>query len=151
MNLRYEISVAHKGPVYTSPGWLPGRSSSIRYPKIFQRLPEPGVTQPRSWTHGPGEGGDDYDILRCRARSNNASISDAGKRPILLTRDHLYSKLVIRESHELVFHNGLRATLNHVRTRYWISRGREAVKKVIRPCIVYHLQVAFYLIYLVFA
>ena len=35
-----------------------------------------------------------------------------------------------------MFHNGLRETLNHVRTRYWKLRGREAVKKVIRPCVV---------------
>ena len=77
---------------------------------------------------------DGDDILRCRARTNNASNSDASKRPILLPKDHLYSKLVIRESHELVFHNGLRETLNHVRTRYWILRGREAVKMVISKC-----------------
>ena len=79
---------------------------------------------------------DDDDILRCRTRINNASISDASKRPILMPRDHHYSKLIIRESHESVFHYGLRETLNHVRTQYWILRGREAVKKVIRPCVI---------------
>ena len=71
---------------------------------------------------------DDVDFLRCRAPTNNASISDASKRPILLPRDHPYSKLVIRESHELMFHNGLREMLNYVRTRYWILRGREVVE-----------------------
>ena len=44
--------------------------------------------------------------------------------------------MIIRESLESVFHNGLRETLNHVRTQYWILRGREAVKKVIRPCVI---------------
>ena len=79
---------------------------------------------------------DDDEILRCRSRINNASISDASKRPILMPRDHNYTNLIILESHEAVFHNGLRETLNHVRTQYWILRGREAVKKVIRPCVI---------------
>ena len=79
---------------------------------------------------------DDEGILRCRTRINNASIADASKRPILFPRDYLYTYLIIRESHELVFHNGLRETLYHIRTKYWVLRGREAVKKVIRPCVV---------------
>ena len=60
----------------------------------------------------------------------------SGKQPILMPRDHHYTNLVIRESHELVFYNGLREMLNHIRTKYWILRGREAVKKVIRPCVI---------------
>ena len=35
-----------------------------------------------------------------------------------------------------MFHNGVRDTLNHIRTKYWVLRGREAVKRVIRPCVV---------------
>ena len=79
---------------------------------------------------------DDEGILCCRTRINNASIADASKQPRLLPRDHHYTYLIIRESHKLVFHNGLRETLNHIRTKYWVLRGREAVKKVIRPCVV---------------
>ena len=79
---------------------------------------------------------DEKGLLRCKSRLNNASISDSSKTPILLPSRHYYSDLVIRESHERVFHNGVKDTLNLVREKYWILRGREAAKRMIRRCVV---------------
>ena len=53
------------------------------------------------------------------------------KQPILLH----YTKLIIRDSHILVHHDGIRETLNCVRGKYWILRGRESVKRVVRCCV----------------
>ena len=79
---------------------------------------------------------DDQGILRCKSRLANASITDAAKQPILLPSNSFFSELVSREAHSRVFHNGVRETLNYLRQKYWILRGRELVKKQVRKCIV---------------
>ena len=75
-------------------------------------------------------------IVRCRSRINKAIMPDAGKRPIFLPSKNIYSELVIKDCHEKVFHNGIWDTLNLLRQKYWVLRGREKVKSIVRQCIV---------------
>ena len=56
--------------------------------------------------------------------------------PILLTPKHWFSTLLIRDHHCRVHHNGIRDTLNSVRGTNWIIKWREAVKQVIRKCVI---------------
>ena len=42
--------------------------------------------------------------------------------------------IIIEQFHRTVMHNGLLETLTQVRTRFWISKGRQIVKKVIAKC-----------------
>ena len=67
---------------------------------------------------------------------NNSSMSDSSKTPILLPSRHHYSDLVLRECHDRVFHNGVKDTLNLARENYWVLRGRQAAKRLVRRCIV---------------
>ena len=78
---------------------------------------------------------DDEGILRCKTRLQNAPVIDTSKRPILLPKRHHFTTLVIREIHDSVAHSGVRMTLSVVRERYWILRGRESVKRVVRNCL----------------
>ena len=79
---------------------------------------------------------DDIGIIRCKGRLGRASVSSYENHPILMTPKHWFSTLIIRCHHNRSHHSGIRDTLNSVRGMYWIIRGREAVKKVIRKCIV---------------
>ena len=79
---------------------------------------------------------DDIDIIQCKGRLGRASVSSYENHPILMTPKHWFSTLIIRCHHYRSHHSGIRDTLNSVRGMYWIIRGREAVKKVIRKCIV---------------
>lgn len=45
------------------------------------------------------------------------------KFPILLTREHWYTRLVIAKAHKRVLHNGIKETLTEIRSKYWIIRG----------------------------
>ena len=74
-------------------------------------------------------------VLRCKTRLNKASVLESSKQPILLPTGNHYVLLLIQECHRKVFHNGVRETLNLLRQCYWVPRGREMVKKVIRSCI----------------
>ena len=79
----------------------------------------------------------DYDrLMKCRGRINNAAISTTQKNPILLQAKHHFVDLLIKSCHEKVKHNGVNDTLIALRERYWIVRGRQAVKRVVRSCVV---------------
>ena len=62
---------------------------------------------------------DDY-IIRCEGRINNSTLPDTAKQPILLPLKHGFTAMVIRESHKIVLHEGIRETLNCVRGKYWV-------------------------------
>ena len=75
-------------------------------------------------------------ILRCRTRIGKATISELSKTPILLPSKNWYSELLVYDCHEKVFHDGIGETLHILRQKYWVLRGREKVKRVIRRCTV---------------
>ena len=79
---------------------------------------------------------DENGIIRARSRVCQANISESTKFPVLLPSRHVYSEMIIKESHNFVFHNGVKETLNVARQRYWILRGREAVKQIVSQCVV---------------
>ena len=79
---------------------------------------------------------DSRGIWRCRGRLKNADLPSDTKHPIILPGKHYFTELIIRRGHERVYHNGVKETLTEVRSRYWILRGRAAVRYYIHRCIV---------------
>ena len=79
---------------------------------------------------------DDQETLRSKGRINETSLPLSTKVPAMLPSKHWFTELVIRDTHERVKHSGIRNTLATVRERFWIIRGREAVKKSLRHCVV---------------
>ncbi|XP_028413524.1 uncharacterized protein LOC114536361 [Dendronephthya gigantea] len=75
-------------------------------------------------------------IIRCKGRLEYSTISTEAKEPILLPSRHHFTKLIIEEEHKRVHHNGIKSTLNGVRESYWILRGRETVKRVLKGCVI---------------
>lgn len=79
---------------------------------------------------------DEQCILKCKGRLNNASLDLGSKNPILLPSRHRFVELLIEDVHNRVKHNGIRDTLTTLRERYWILRGREATKRIVKRCVV---------------
>jgi hypothetical protein len=52
---------------------------------------------------------DDSKILRCKGRVSEGDIPTETKNPIILPNYHHLTSIIIRECHERVLHNGLRA------------------------------------------
>lgn len=71
-------------------------------------------------------------FIRCQGRINGADVPEGSKNPLLLPTRHRFKVLLILSIHCQIFCNGIREILNAVRERYWIVRGREVVKQVIR-------------------
>lgn len=78
---------------------------------------------------------DDLSLLRCKGRINSSQLTTTSKNPILLPAKHPWVGLLIRHVHQEIKHSGTADTLSTIRERYWILKGRQTVKKIIRSCI----------------
>ena len=79
---------------------------------------------------------DDYVVLRCQGRMENAALTEGTRFPILLPSNDKLTELVIEDTHARILHSGVSQTLSTIRLKYWIIRGRASVKKVLRKCVV---------------
>ena len=75
-------------------------------------------------------------VLRCVGRLGNSDLEPDAQRPIILPKDHIYTTKTIEECHERVLHGGVRETLAELRSRFWVPKGRQCVKKVLNKCVV---------------
>ena len=74
-------------------------------------------------------------IIRCQGRLKNAPLNYSAKFPILLPSKHYFTDLIIKYYHNMVLHNGMKETLNQIRSKYWIPKIRNHIKRIIRKCL----------------
>ena len=79
---------------------------------------------------------DSKGIIRSYSRMKNACLPADTKAPIILSRYHYLTELLVWYCHVKVYHRGVRQTLTEFRASYWITKGRSYVKKILRQCIV---------------
>ena len=77
---------------------------------------------------------DERGILRCRGRLQNAPLSNETKHPILISRNHVLSKLIVTDIHERYKHVPQNQTISQVRQRFWIPGLRGLVRRIIYIC-----------------
>ena len=65
-----------------------------------------------------------------------ANIPELTKAPIMLSKAHRLSLLIVLYSHVEVLHRGVKQTLNELRSRFWITKGRNFVRKILNSCTV---------------
>ena len=66
----------------------------------------------------------------------HAPLPYKARYPILLPREHHLTRLIVRKSHETVKHNGVKETLNELRSDFWINKGRQTVKSIVSKCVI---------------
>ena len=79
---------------------------------------------------------DEAQVLRCRGRINRSQVTLSGKQPALLPSNHYFVTLLVQKAHESVKHSGVNQTLTFTRERFWILKGRQVTRKVIRSCVI---------------
>ena len=77
----------------------------------------------------------DY-LIRSYSRLKNAKIPFDSKAPIFINKAHKLAEILVNYAHLKVLHRGIKQTLTELRVMYWVTRGRNFVKKLIGPCIV---------------
>ena len=88
-----------------------------------------------SWKQKLGLFLDEDRVWRCGGRMLNSSLPLSAKNPILLDQNHRLTTLFVLDAHKRVLHNGTRETLAELRSLYWVIRGRQVVKKLLRNCV----------------
>ena len=62
-------------------------------------------------------------------------LDTSRKLPLLLRSHSHFTTLVIRDSHEKVFHNSVNSALSLSRNKYWLIRGRQSVKSLLQQSV----------------
>ena len=75
-------------------------------------------------------------VLRVGGRLQNSNLHLESKHPIILPYRHPVTDLLIRDFHEREGHMGASQVLASINEKYWIIKGRSAVKGVIQSCLV---------------
>eukprot|EP00794_Sanderia_malayensis_P010622 gene10622-biopygen7761 len=61
-------------------------------------------------------------------------ILQEDEQPVYLPKQHQLAKLLINDAHKRVMHMGVASTLAELRSRYWLPKGRQTVKMLIKLC-----------------
>ena len=78
---------------------------------------------------------DQKGVIRCKGRLEYSEMVHETKEPIILPKEQRLTILQIQECHHKVLHNGVRSTLAELRSRFWVPKGRQLVKRVISRCV----------------
>ena len=78
---------------------------------------------------------DENKILRCGGRLSQAPVEYGAKFPIISPGSHR-TKLIVRKCQETVGREGVKDTLTQLRNKYWLVKGRQVIKKLIKDCVV---------------
>ena len=89
----------------------------------------------KNLSHQLGLFKDKNNILRCKGRLANAPLKEETKYPILLSKEHRITRLVVEEIHKRIMHGGVKETLAELRAKYWIPGGRQLVRKILHECV----------------
>ena len=73
-------------------------------------------------------------MIRVGGRLRNAPLLYEEVHPILLPASHPTSKLIMQEAHSQVAHGGPERTLSESHRKFWIMRGRNLAKNIVRNC-----------------
>ncbi|XP_044582954.1 uncharacterized protein LOC123263974 [Cotesia glomerata] len=74
-------------------------------------------------------------LLRVGGRLKHAPISFSKKHPILLPSRHYVTDLIIRETHEKLYHSGIQSTLSNLRHKFWLLDGKNQIRKIVKNCV----------------
>ena len=66
-------------------------------------------------------------ILVCKGRLEFSELEMSTKTPIILPKNTRFTMLVVMDFHQKVHHCKVNATLAELRTRFWVTKGRQYV------------------------
>jgi len=75
-------------------------------------------------------------VWQCKGRIGNADLPCTTRYPVLLPKEHYLATLIVQDAHNRVMHNGVKETLTEIRSKYWVIRGRQFVRRVLHKCVV---------------
>ena len=77
----------------------------------------------------------DDGLIKCDGRIQNSNVPECTKFPILLPSKSDLTNLIVIHNHRMSLHAGVNHLLAHLRGKWWIPRGRQVIKKVLKICV----------------
>ena len=77
---------------------------------------------------------DENSIIRTKGRLSNCKYLNQSQL-ILLPSESQITRLIVVQAHETCLHAGVNSVLSYVREKWWIPRGRQIIRKIIRKCV----------------
>lgn len=75
-------------------------------------------------------------LIKMGGRLQFSDLSEEEKHPIILPNQSYIVKLIAKDTHQRQLHAGINQTLISLRYRYWILRGRQLVKRIVKSCFI---------------
>ncbi|GBL73988.1 hypothetical protein AVEN_230912-1 [Araneus ventricosus] len=79
---------------------------------------------------------DEDSLLRIAGRLLEAELCFGEKHPVILPQRCKFTELLVTRENERIGHCGVSATLTQLRKKYWIPKGRQLIKTMIRICLI---------------
>lgn len=111
-------------------------AQSESFPKIHHALiNNESITYPRNIS-GLNIFMDENELIRVGGRLNNSvTFSYNKKHPILLCSKHIFTRLLFRHQHKVLFHAGPQLLLYTIRETWWPLRGRDLARNTVHKCV----------------
>ena len=78
---------------------------------------------------------DDDQLLRCQGRLKHTQLPLSSNNLVLLPSQHPFVNLLICKTQELAKHSGVNHTLTILRERFWVLKGRQVTRSMVRSCV----------------
>ena len=76
-------------------------------------------------------------LFRSKTRFSDFKNLQYERRCLIILRSNFhFTDLVIFDAHQKFNHNGIGFTLNYIRAMYWIVKGIQTVKTVLKKCVI---------------
>ncbi|GFW09606.1 integrase catalytic domain-containing protein [Trichonephila clavipes] len=79
---------------------------------------------------------DENQILRVGGRLINPELSENAKHPIILSKGHKLTLLILDYFHKKFLHVGPNTLLHLVRQQFWLINGRNQCRQIVRNCVI---------------
>ena len=80
---------------------------------------------------------DEKDLLRCEGRLKNALIPYQAKAPYLINSESYLATLVVHDISPRFKQISIKQTLTKLRQNFWICRGKQFVRNIIRKSVIF--------------
>ena len=74
-------------------------------------------------------------LIRCKGRLKNTPLPYDTKTPVLLNSNYRLAELIVIDFHTKLHHISIKQTLTEVRQKFWILKGKNFIRKILRKCI----------------
>ena len=75
-------------------------------------------------------------LIKMGGRIDFSDLSEEEKHPVVLPSKSYIVRLIVEDTHRRQLHAGINQTLISVRDNYWIIRGRQIVRSVVKSCFI---------------